>query len=209
MGLNRTIEKLMAPLARRVKLMIGRCVIDLVDDTQLEQVIQAKLLDGEIRTLERYQQYGFTSVPHQRAEGICAFIGGNRDHGIVIATGDRRYRLSGLADGEVALYDDQGQKIHLKRGKEIEISGCDTLTASVGQQATVTCPLVNVVASTRVNMTTPLLQVSGNITAGGNITDLSSSGGRSMADMRSTYNGHTHPENGDGGGTTSAPNQSM
>lgn len=209
MGLSRTIEKLISPLARRVKLMVGRCVITLVDDNQLEQVVQAKLLDGEIRTMERYQQYGFTSVPHKRSEGICTFIGGNRDHGIVIATGDRRYRLKDLANGEVALYDDQGQKIHLKRDKEIEISGCDTLVATVGQQATVTSPLVNVVASTKIMMTTPLLDVSGEIRAGGNISDLSASSGSSMAAMRSIYDDHTHNENGDGGGVTDNPNQSM
>lgn len=29
---------------------------------------------------------------------------------------DRRYRLQGLAAGEVALYDDLGQKVHLTRG---------------------------------------------------------------------------------------------
>jgi len=208
-GLERFVNKLMAPLARRVKLMIGRCVIDLVDDSDLEQVIQAKLLDGEIRTLERYQQYGFTSVPHRRAEGICAFISGNRDHGIVIATGDRRYRLKDLADGEVALYDDQGQKIHLKRDKEIEISGCDTLTANVGQQVNVTCPQVNVVATEKVFMDTPLLDVSGAIKAGGNITDQAAGSGSSMAAMRAIYNQHTHPENGDGGGTTDTPNQDM
>ncbi len=207
----RALEKLFAPLARRVKLMIGRCVVDLVDDSQLEQVIQAKLLDGEIRTLERYQQYGFTSVPFARAEGICAFIGGNRDHGIVIATGDRRYRLKALAAGEVALYDDQGQKVHLKRNKEIEISGCDTLTAtvgqqatiSVGQQATVSCPQVNVVASTSVTMTTPLLEVTGEI------IDNCGTNTISMADMRSTYNQHTHNENNDEGGPTDVPNQEM
>jgi len=28
---------------------------------------------------------------------------------------DRRYRLTGLAEGEVALYDDLGHKVHLAR----------------------------------------------------------------------------------------------
>ncbi|WP_431477838.1 phage baseplate assembly protein domain-containing protein [Massilia eburnea] len=58
---------------------------------------------------------GFTSVPKPGAEGVVVFVGGNRDHGLVIAVEDRRFRLKGLASGEVAIYDDQGQKVHLTR----------------------------------------------------------------------------------------------
>jgi phage gp45-like len=35
---------------------------------------------------------------------------------VVISIEDRRYRLTGLAEGEVALYDDLGQVVHLRRG---------------------------------------------------------------------------------------------
>src|SRR3546814_1878282 len=52
---------------------------------------------------------------------IVVFVGGSRGHGIVIATEDRRYRPTGLEAGEAMLYDDLGQKVHLKRtGIEIE-----------------------------------------------------------------------------------------
>ena len=43
------------------------------------------------------------------------FAGGLRSHGLVIAVEDRRYRLRDLKDGEVALYDDLGQVVHLTR----------------------------------------------------------------------------------------------
>ena len=33
----------------------------------------------------------------------------------MVGVEDRRYRLRGLAGGEVAIYDDQGQKVHIKR----------------------------------------------------------------------------------------------
>jgi len=42
-------------------------------------------------------------------------LAGNRNHAIVIAIDDRRYRLSALERGEVALYDDQDQVVHLRR----------------------------------------------------------------------------------------------
>lgn len=74
-----------------------------------------------------------------------------------------------------------------------------------GGSAQITAPEVRVIASTKVAMTTPLLTVSGSIQAGGNISD--AGGTKSMAGMRNTFNQHTHPENGQGGGTTSVPNQ--
>ena len=50
------------------------------------------------------------------------FLGGNRDHGLVIAVDDRRYRLTALAAGEVALYDDLGKTLVLKRNGDIVIT---------------------------------------------------------------------------------------
>jgi len=49
------------------------------------------------------------------------------------------------------------------------------------------------------------LKATGNMEAGGNVKDLNGT----MQEMRDTYNSHTHPENGAGGGTTSAPNEPM
>ncbi len=111
----RAIHKLIAPLARRVRLMVGRGVLALVNDALKMQSVQVQLLSGEVRDMERFQDYGFTSVPHAGAEVLAAFVGGNRDHGIAVKVDDRRYRLKALANGEVALYDDLGQKVHLHR----------------------------------------------------------------------------------------------
>lgn len=43
----------------------------------------------------------------------------------------------------------------------------------------------------------------------GDIRDNCDSSGKTMAEMRTTYNGHTHKENGDGGGITDKPGQPM
>ena len=209
MGLTlRDIGKLIAPLRRRVSLIAGRGVLRLIDDAAKEQLVQVDLLNGETATAERYQHYGFTSHPHPDGEAIVLALGGNREHCIVIADGDRRYRLKGLAQGEVALYDDQGQAIHLKRDKQIHVSGCDKLTADVGVSTTVTCPLVTVKASTKVVLDTPLVEATKEIRAMGNITDNYGSGGVSMAGMREIYNNHDHDEN-DNSSTTDQPNQAM
>lgn len=110
------IQKLMAPLHRRIMLSIGRCVLNAVYDGNPVQLVQMSMLSDEVRDkVERMAEYGFTSVPLPGAQGVAVFVGGDRGHGVVIATGDARYRLVGLEGGEVALYDDQGQVVHLQR----------------------------------------------------------------------------------------------
>lgn len=160
----RAVQKITAPLSRRVRLMVARGVISLVNDALGMQVVQVQLLSGEVRNMERFQNYGFTANPHEGAECCPVFVGGNRDHGIVIAVDDRRYRLKGLAKGEVALYTDEGDKIVLKRGRVIEMT-----------------------AGTKVRMVTPLLEVTGEV------KDRCDTGGRTMSSMRQIYDGHTHP----------------
>lgn len=188
--------------------------------------------DGSLDDREFFQHYGYTSRPKPGAEVI--FI--RQGNAIVaIASDDRRYRLE-IEEGEVALYSDEGDKIHLKRGRIIEIIGGEKITASTKiaevnatTSATVTSPTVTVVASTKVTLQTPLAEVTGDVTVGGTIDVTGAanfgntlvaagalSSATSIADptgtmqgMRQIYNGHTHPENGTGGGTTSTPTQGM
>lgn len=70
------------------------------------------------------QHYGFASSPLVDCELLALEEGGTV---VIVAEDDRRYRIE-LVAGEVALHDDQGQHVHLKRNKEIEISGCDMLS---------------------------------------------------------------------------------
>lgn len=105
-----------APLAGRIAMMIGRATIERTDDARQAQELQVELLADEVQDgVERFQGYGFTSVPHPGAEALVAFVGGLRSRGVVVQVEDRRYRLTALAAGEVAIFDDQGQKIVLKR----------------------------------------------------------------------------------------------
>lgn len=108
--------KLIAPYARRIANMLARGSVVMADSSKKMQTLQVKLLAGEIKdSLEHFEPYGFTSNPHPGAEPITAFLGGDRSHGVVLIVADRRYRLTGLAKGEVAVSDDLGQKVHLTR----------------------------------------------------------------------------------------------
>lgn len=117
-----TINRLLAPVRTRIANMVARAVVRLVNDGGGVQVLQLSVLDGETReAIERFQNYGFTSVPLPGAEAAVLFVGGRRDHGLVVAVDDRRYRLKGLAEGEVAIYTDEGDYVHIKRGGTIEV----------------------------------------------------------------------------------------
>ncbi|MEJ1411080.1 MAG: phage baseplate assembly protein V [Candidatus Sedimenticola sp. (ex Thyasira tokunagai)] len=110
------MRRLLAPLTRRLRIMVSRAVINLVNDGQGLQELQLTLLAGEEADgVERIQEYGFTSAPKAGAEAVALAVGGSRAHTVVIATDDRRYRIKGLASGEVAIYDDHGQVIKLAR----------------------------------------------------------------------------------------------
>lgn len=110
------LERLKRPLMNRIQSLLGRIDLTGVDDSGQLQTIQATgMADEVVEGLEHLQAYGFAARPFVEAEGLAVFPGGTRSHGIVIAVADRRYRLKNLQEGEVAIYDDQGQKILLGR----------------------------------------------------------------------------------------------
>lgn len=64
--------------------------------------------------LQHWQPYGFQSRPKPDAVAVLAAIGGQADQQIALLVGDRRYTLA-LEEGEVAMADDLGNKVHLAR----------------------------------------------------------------------------------------------
>lgn len=183
---ERALSRLMAPFARRLGNMLARGVVAASNAASKMQTLQARLLADEVKdSLEHFEPYGFTARPHPGAEVVAAFLDGDRSNGFVLVAADRRYRLVGLAEGEVAIHDDLGHQVHLTRAG-IVIRGA-------GHPVTIT--------------DTPKLRVEADIEATGEIKDLCDAGGTTMSAMRGTYNTHTHP--GDSGGTTGSPNQGM
>ena len=142
----RTFDRMLAPLRRRLALMVARGVVALVNDGSRMQSLQVTILDGEtLDGAEHWQPYGFTTVPQAGAEALVLSVGGHRAHSVVVSCGDRRYRLTGMKGGEVAIYTDEQDKVHFKRGRVIDI---ETHT-------------LNIKAEVGVNIETPLLSLSG------------------------------------------------
>lgn len=184
--MERLISRMMAPLQRAIANMAARASVVLADSAGKLQRLQVRILNGEVKSsLDHAEAYGFTSCPHEGAEAVTLFFGGDRSHGVALVVGDRRYRLQGLAAGEAALYDDLGHKVHLTR-EGIVIDGA-------GQQILVT--------------NAPKARFEMDIDATGEIKDHCDTDGETMSGMRTVYNSHTHP--GDSGGTTGTPNQGM
>lgn len=216
MELMRVLEKAMAPLQRKLRLMATRGMVKMVDASTLLQELQIAAVGEELLDrIEHWEPYGYTSRPLAGAEALLLSLGADRDHTVAVNVADRRFRLKNLAAGEVAIYTDEGDVIHYKRGNELLIDTMGTLVANAGTSITATSPLVNVVASTKVTIDSPDTEITGNLQVGGTANvDGALSSATSVADptgtmqgIRTTYNGHTHP--GDSGGTTGSPNQSM
>lgn len=131
---------------------VARGELALVNPGGKMQALQMRLTAGETKdNMEHFEPYGFTSNPHPGAEAVAVFVGGDRSHGVVLVVADRRFRLQALKPGEVALHTDEGDYLHFKRGREIEIK-----TATL-----------RITADTAVAFDTPLITTTGRIESAG------------------------------------------
>lgn len=187
------IEGAVSRIWRRVQLVIGRARITFSNDAGNVQTMQLRLGQQETRdATPRLGEFGHASRPPVGADVIVLFPAGDRSNGVVIATGDQATRPRGLAEGESQLYDLWGKSVYLTASGGIVVE-------AQGTPVTVNnATIVTINASDSVVMNTPTLKVSGDIEAGGNVSDSV----RSMAADRVIYNGHTH-----GGGATPAQQQ--
>jgi hypothetical protein len=109
----------------RMNNALKRVTIESNNDDPLFREHEVSLYTQEKqKEIEHFEPYGLTSRVKKptgtgnnkkKAEAVMAFTGGNRSHGALLVVGDRRYRIKGLAEGEVALFDDQGHQVHITR----------------------------------------------------------------------------------------------
>lgn len=149
--------------------------------------VEVEGLSGESVSAELFQHYGFSSAPQAGAEYLVIPVGGNSKHAIVAASEDGRYRIA-LQDGEVSIYTDEGDYVHLKRGRVVEVV-TDTLVVKAGIKVRFETPLVEMSGDQHVE---------GDIKADGEVTDHT----RSMQADRDIYNQHGHA-----GGPKPSPTQ--
>lgn len=101
-------------LEQRVAGLVSRVVVTRLTATTATQEAQVTALEGETVATEHVQSYGLTASPPEGAQGVALSVGGQREQMVTVAIDDRRSRPRDLARGEVALYDHNGQRIHLR-----------------------------------------------------------------------------------------------
>lgn len=187
-----------------------RGVLHLVKSADNIQKVQASgLADETLQDVELMQQFGFTSVPPANTQAVILPIGGQTTHGIVIATENGSFRVKNLQGGEVAVYDESGSSIVLKKGRLIEID----------------CDVLKIKAATKVDISSPLVETDQVFTAQGQINgnggmavqggsgasftgNVQQSGGSFTTDgdvEAGTISLSNHKHTGDSGGKTSKP----
>lgn len=163
----------LAPLARRVRGLIARAVVDASDDAKRAQTLRVRTgADEPLDATEHMQPYGFTSRAKAGAEALVLALGGSRSRAVVLAVADRRYRLVGLQEGEVAIYDDQGQSVRLGRAGM-------TLTAPLGLTIIGNVTIQGNLSMSGVGGVPGTMQIAANVALTGNLTqtgNLTSSG---------------------------------
>lgn len=181
-------------MMRRIQLATGWGRVTFSDDSKSAQLLQVKLNDSETRDgTPRIAEFGFTSRPPTDSDVVIVFLAGDRSKGVVIATAHQASRPTSLLEGESMLYDLWGKSIYLtKSGGIIVEAGAAPVTVNNATAVTIN-------AAQEVQMNTPVLRVSGDIEAGGNIKDKI----RTMAEDRTLFNQHTNGA----GTTTPSPRQ--
>ena len=169
----------------------------------IQRVQVQGLADETLQEIEQLQQFGFTSYAPADTDVIVIPLGGDTSHGIVIASEHGSFRVKNLQSGEVAVYDESGSSIVLKKGKLIEMN-CDTL---------------HIKAKTKIHMESPLVEASQVLTAQGQINGngglaISGGGGATVSGSLKTTGDvvagnvsvqkHVHTEQGDGASTSAA-----
>lgn len=162
------LNRLLEPIRNRVRLIVARALITATQDGEGGISLELNLGGGEVRDeLELVQQYGVSSRPTAGSQVVTLFLGGSRDAGVVISTKGMGASMSfSLKEGEVALHTDEGDSVHLKRGRVVAI----------------TTETLEITASTAVKIDSPKVEATG---------EVSDSVGK-LSSLREKYNAHTH-----------------
>ncbi|PML45212.1 hypothetical protein BCT76_02805 [Vibrio tasmaniensis] len=124
---QRYIERLLAPIKRRITGAITRAVVSGVVEDLQRQNLQFKMhADESVDDIERFQNYGCSSFPPIGSEAILAAIGGNLGNLVAVAVEDKKYRPKGES-GDVFLYHLEGHKIRLTKDGKVVVTATDVI----------------------------------------------------------------------------------
>ena len=198
--------------------------------TSINRATQVQLVDLEglsaeqLKAVELFQHFGFTSAPPAGTQLIVLPLGGRTSAAVLVASEHGTHRFTLDADGEACLYNQWGDCVHMRADRTIHLQAqakvlidTDEVEINAATSVTINTADMTVNASGSVALNTPTVAASDDVTvgatlvvaesieagtsvdAGTNITavgEISDSGGaKTMSGMRGVFNDHTHPEN--------------
>jgi phage baseplate assembly protein V len=114
---------MLRPAIGRIKGMVRRATLGTVTQgTGLPSMQVNSMADDADDDVEMFEQYGFASVPPNGSEGLVLRVGGTRANSVGIAFGNRGGRIQGLAQGEVAIYNENGAQVIIRNDGNIEVT---------------------------------------------------------------------------------------
>lgn len=146
----------MADIIRVLQNLVGRGVVKAARNEKA-QAVDIETIDGLV-TAEYLEPFGFTGRPKPGAEAVILQIGAT-SHPICISTPDRKYRITTLQDGDVAIYDANNNSIILG-SSGITINGDVTINGNISM------PLGKTITVGALSLTTHIHSAPGGNTGG-------------------------------------------
>lgn len=186
----RHIEKLLAPIKRRITGMVTRALVSgIVEDLQRQNVQVQIHSDESADNIERFQNYGMSSVPPTGSEAILAALGGNLGNLVALAVEDKKVRPKGEI-GDVFLYHLEGHQIRLTKDGKIVVRATDVIFEAANS-LTIISPETLIQGPLHV---TGGISTDLGIFATGGITSASVVGGSDLTAGNISYLGHFHKD---------------
>lgn len=141
MNFQTHLDRLLNPIRARLWNIVRRAVVLAVADGDKKiQVVTLRVgLEGEnLSTVERVQNFGFTSHPLEGAQAVVLSIGGEHSLPLAIAIDDANYRVV-VDKGEVAIYNAFKSVIKLCKDGTIELGDGTPLQAALDGVVTKQC----------------------------------------------------------------------
>ena len=138
--------------AHLIRGMVARAQVQSSDDSGQSQTVVAKIYEGVERSdIEVIQPFGLTSRAPSGGLGVVLSVGGDQGDLVMLPVADPASRMGGLNEGETALYNARGDRIHFKAdgstdiktgnaaniegGKSVAVKGGETAEISAGKSA--------------------------------------------------------------------------
>ncbi len=188
---ERFVQKLLAPIRRRLVGMISRAVVTDINDSLKRQNIQIKIhYDESMDNVERFQNYGFSSNPPKGAEAIPVAVAGNLADIVVLAVEDKNVRPKDGDDLDVYVYHAEGHYIKLSKGGKAYVKATD-VTLDTSNSCTIISPQTLIQGPLHV---TGGISTDLGIFATGGITSASVVSGSDLTAGGFSYLGHFHKD---------------